>query len=142
MIRYKHYQDNRSNSNNRGKWYARAVTDETYDIEALAKHMAKHGSPFSAGTIKGVLEDMVDCVQELCADGKNVKIDDLAIFSIRLKVKPSDTLEDFRADENITGVRMLARATGAMRQSVMTRVGGLKFLEVGSFDTPEQAANT
>ena len=61
-----------------GKWFARAVSDETFDLAKLAEHMSKHNSPYSSGVIKGVLTDMVDCIKELLLDGKNVKLDDLA----------------------------------------------------------------
>ena len=81
MIRYKLYQNRNSNSNTNGKWYARAVCEETYDTEKLASHMSSHSSPFSAGVIHGVLKDMIACIKELVMDGKNVKLDDLAIFS-------------------------------------------------------------
>ena len=47
--------------------------------------MSDHNSPYSAGMIKGVLTDMVVCIKELLLDGKSVKIDDLAIFSVGLR---------------------------------------------------------
>ena len=36
---YKLYQDNRSTSNHRGEWYARAVHTGTVDIDDLAEEM-------------------------------------------------------------------------------------------------------
>ena len=78
MIRYKKYQVTGENSPLKGLWYARPVIEETFDIEKLAKHMANHNTPYSAGVIKGVLADMVACTKELILDGKNVKLDDLA----------------------------------------------------------------
>ena len=50
MLKYKLYQDNRSNSQFPGKWYARAAINETIGIDGLAAHMASHNSPFSKGT--------------------------------------------------------------------------------------------
>ena len=121
MIRYKLYQDTKQNSNNYGKWYARSVCEETVDTEALAKHMASHSSPFSAGVIHGVLKDMIACTKELVMDGKNVKLDDLAIFSAGLRTKPADSPEKFNAAENIESVRLRSRATGTLRTTVLTR---------------------
>ena len=95
MIRYKIYQNQQKKGLNAGKWFARAVSDETFDLAKLAEHMSKHNSPYSGGVIKGVLSDMVDCIKELLLDGKCVKIDDLAIF-----------------EKNISGMRLKARATG------------------------------
>ncbi len=91
---------------NAGKWFARAVSDETFDLAKLAEHMSKHNSPYSSGVIKGVLSDMVDCIKELLLDGKCVKIDDLAIFGVGIRSKAADTLEDFSLEKNITGMRL------------------------------------
>ena len=87
MIRYKKYQFTGENHPLKGLWYARPVIEETFDTEMLAKHMANHNTPYSAGLIKGVLTDMIACTKELILDGKNVKLDDLAIFSVGIVSK-------------------------------------------------------
>lgn len=87
MIRYKKYQVTGEDSPLKGLWYARPVIEETFDIEKLAKHMSNHNTPYSSGVIKGVLADMVSCTKELILDGKNVKLDDLAIFSVGIVSK-------------------------------------------------------
>ena len=112
MIRYKIYQNQQKKGLNAGKWVARAVSDETFDLAKLAEHMSKHNSPYSGGVIKGVLSDMVDCIKELLLDGKCVKIDDLAIFGVGIRSKAADTLEEFSLEKNVTGMRLKARATG------------------------------
>lgn len=121
MIRYKLYQNNNVENKGYKKWYARAVCEETIDTALLAKHMAEHNSPYSAGVIHGVLKDMIACTKELVMDGKNVKLDDLAIFSAGLTTAPADTAKDFSASANIKGVRLRARATGTLRSAVLTR---------------------
>lgn len=122
MIRYKLYQNNNaSNAAAYGRWYARVAVDETYDTEALAEHMANHNTPYSAGTIHGVLNDMISCIKELILDGKNVKLDDLAIFSAGLTSTGAATADEFSASENITKVRLRARATGELTSAVLTR---------------------
>ena len=112
MIRYKIYQNQQKKGLNAGKWFARAVSDETFDLAKLAEHMSKHNSPYSSGVIKGVPTDMVDCIKELLLDGKSVKIDDLAIFGVGIRSKAAETLEEFSLEKNITGMRLKARATG------------------------------
>ena len=113
MIRYKLYQNsNSSNVNSYGKWYARVYVDETYDLEQLSEHMANHNTPYSAGTINGVLKDMVNCIKELLLDGKGVKLDDFAIFSIGISSSGADSADDFNVARNITGVKLRARGTG------------------------------
>lgn len=118
MIRYKKYQNkNEKNLSTFKKWYARAACEETTDIAQLAAHMSSHNTPFSTGAIHGMLKDMVTCIKELLMDGKNVKIDDLAIFSVGIRSIGANTAEDFTASGNITGVKLRARATGNLSSS-------------------------
>ena len=80
MLELKLYQNNSSTSAQYGMWYPRVDYKEEYDVVKLAKHMAEHETPFSAGTIKGILMDAIKCIRHLCLEGKTVKIEDLAIF--------------------------------------------------------------
>ena len=102
------------NSPLKGLWYARPVIEETYDTERLAKHMANHNTPYSAGVVKGVLTDMISCIKELILDGKNVKLDDLAIFGVGIRGKPADTSKDWSVTTNVVGLRLKCRATGTL----------------------------
>lgn len=111
MLNYAIYQNKSQMEGVSGKWFARAHHTETIDLEGLAEHMADHNSPFSKGTIHGVLKDMVSCVRELCLDSKKVKLDGLAIFSIGLKTKGSDKRENFTA-ANIVSAHINALGTG------------------------------
>ena len=120
MIRYIKYQAKRTDKYN-GKWYLRAVSDETVDLEGLAKHMASHNSPYSAGTIHGVLKDMVACVKELVLDGKKVKLADLAIFSAVISSMPAETAKECTAADCVRNVHLGARATGELRSMLLTR---------------------
>ena len=121
MIRYKKYQNaNESNPSTFKKWYARAVAEDTVDLDKLAEHMSKHHTPYSQGCIRGVLRDMVDCVKELVLDGKNVKIDDLAIFSVGINTTGAATAEEFTPAANIKKCTLRCRATGELRPSVMS----------------------
>ena len=52
MIRFMKFQNkNEKNQTAFGKWYARAVCDETVDIKGLAAHMASHNTPYSLSLI-------------------------------------------------------------------------------------------
>lgn len=116
MIRIKLYQNkNKKIAEAFGKWYPRVAMEETIGLDELAEHMASHNTPFSKGAIKGILTDAVVCTKELLLLGKNVKLPDLAIFSIGLKVKGgADTKEDFSVAKYITGLKLRARATGEL----------------------------
>ena len=67
------------------------------------------------GAIKGMLTDMVGCIKELLLEGKNVKIADLAIFSLGIKNNGGAVSEEaFSVSKNIKGVKLRARATGEL----------------------------
>jgi len=85
------------------KIYAVAQSDETINLNHLATHMAEHTSPFSVGTIKGVLADAVGCIVELLCQGKRVQLEGLGTFFTSLKSKGADSTEEFTA-ANITAV--------------------------------------
>ena len=90
--------------------------------------MSSHNTPFSKGVIKGLLTDMVNCIKELLLEGKNVKIDDLAIFSIGIKNQKggADTEEDFSVTKNIQSVKLRSRATGILVPKALNLVATLR----------------
>ena len=118
---------NEKNQTAFGKWYARAVCDETVDIKGLAAHMASHNTPYSTGAIHGMLKDMVNCTKELLLDGKNVKLDDLAIFSVGIvSRKGAASAADFTLADNVKGLKLRARATGELSNAQINLEGQLK----------------
>ncbi len=104
-----------------GRYYAHAIVEETLDLDGLADHMAHHNTPFSKGVIKGLLTDMVGCIKEMLLQGKNVKIDDLAIFSVGIKntANGAASAEEFTVTKNIDGVKLNARATGELSSKAL-----------------------
>ena len=127
MITYRKIQIQGENSPIQGLWYARPVISETLDIVALAKHMSKHNTPFSPGVIKGVLADMVSCIKELILDGKNVKLDDLAIFSVGIvSDHGAESAQAFKVSEHVKGLKLRARATGELSNEQLNLAGQLK----------------
>lgn len=127
MVRYILQQIKITSHKCYGKWFAKNVVEETIDLDALAEHMSNHNSPYSKGVIKGLLTDMISCIKELLLEGKNVKIDDLAIFSLGIKNKAmADTEEDFTVSKNISGVKLKARATGELMSKSLNLDATLK----------------
>ena len=127
MVRYILHQIKIRSHKFFGKWYAKNVVEETYDLNDLAAHMSSHHSPYSRGVIRGVLTDMIVCIKELLLEGKNVKIDDLAIFSLGIKNKVmADTESDFTVSKNIEGVKLKARATGELMSKSLNLDATLK----------------
>ena len=127
MVRYILHQIKIKSSHSFGKWFAKNVVEETIDLDALAEHMSSHNCPYSKGAIKGVLTDMITCIKELLLEGKNVKIDHLAIFSLGIKNKAtSDVESDFSISKNIEGVKLKARATGELMSKSLNLEATLK----------------
>ena len=127
MVRYILQQIKITSSKAYGKWYAKNVVEETIDLDGLSEHMSHHNSPYSKGVIKGLLTDMIQCIKELLLQGMNVKIDDLAIFSLGIKNKLSAaTEEDFTVSKNIEGVKLKARATGELMSKSLNLDATLK----------------
>lgn len=151
MIEYDLKKNNNvKNEKAYGKYYAKPHVSETVDLEALAEQMHTYNSPFSAGTIQGILTDAVVHIKELLLAGKNVKLDNLAIFYIGIKNKEgAATKEDFSVLKNILGVRMRARATGDLRsvnlnlEANLKKYGTKKKKTTGSTTTdPDGSGNT
>ena len=127
MILYLLRQNNNEKSTAFGKYFAYPVIEETITLEGLAEHMSNHNTPFSKGAITGMLTDMVNCIKELLLEGKNVKIADLAIFSLGIKNNGgSDTEDDFSVSKHIKGVKLRARATGELTTTSLNLEASLK----------------
>lgn len=125
-IFYRKYQNKNKNQKTFGWWYGRAVTlGKTYTLDDLAKHMAEHNTPYSAGAIKGVLTDMVTCIRELVLEGKAVKLPNLAIFSAGVQSTGAPSSDEFSVQKNIKSVYMRARATGDFTRDELTKSGSV-----------------
>lgn len=129
MLKYRKYKISSENNPLNGKVFAKAVINQTIGLDGLARHMAKHNTVFSRGVIKGLLTDMVDCIQELTLEGTAVKIDDLAIFSVGIESKGAESVEAFTAATNIRGFKLRARATGNYRKAALKQVATIKEMD-------------
>lgn len=70
---------------------------------------------------------MVSCTKELILDGKNVKLDDLAIFSVGIvSKKGAQSAADFSLTNNVKGLKLRARATGELSNAQINLDGQLK----------------
>ena len=116
MIRYYLYQW-QAKGDLQGLWFAKVASDEILDLQALSVHMHNHNCPYSEGTILGVLRDAVKCTKELLLEGKKVKFDNLALFSVGIKGTGVVNQADYSVQKNIEGLRLLARATGNLSTS-------------------------
>ena len=97
---------------NAGKklWYATAVSDREMSFEDFVTHISEHNSPYSRGTIHGVLMDTRDCLKHLILDGKSVRFSDLGLFSIGMTSRGEVSKEKVTA-ASVQGVHLIVRNT-------------------------------
>jgi predicted histone-like DNA-binding protein len=102
----KYQNKNRKMEKAYGKWYGRLVTLDTLTTHDLCKHIAKHGSVFTADVVKGVVEKFVNCFEELLLEGNKVKLDGLGTFYLTISTSGVEKSEDFDAQQHVKSVRM------------------------------------
>ena len=135
-------QNNNSQSDAYGKYYPRVSYKQTMNIHDMAVHMAEHNTPFSEGTIEGILRDFVKCVREQTLNGNTVKVDNLAIFKVSVIGNGCAELYDADTDKTITAsigtlgkndktdpavqsLKLLAQATGEYTHEELNKDGKL-----------------
>ena len=87
------------------KAYGAAQVHEVLDLDDFCKHIADHNSPFSKGTIKGILTDAVACLREQMLAGNSVQLGDMGNFHVELATEGAVTTDDFGVD-NIKAVNV------------------------------------
>ena len=134
MISYVLKQNKNPHSVSKGNWFAYPDIKQTVTLSKLAELMCLHNTGFSKGAVNGLLTDMVSIIKEQLLDGKNVKIADLAIFSLGIKnTKGGAKSEaDFSVIKNIQGVKFRARATGDLIAKNLNLDASLKKATVGT----------
>ena len=90
--------------------YATAVSDREMSFEDFVTHISEHNSPYSRGTIHGVLMDTLDCLKHLILDGKSVRFSDLGLFSIGMTSRGEVSKEKVTA-ASVQGVHLIVRNT-------------------------------
>ena len=56
------------------KAYGAAQVHEVLDLDDFCRHIADHNSPFSKGTVKGILTDAVACLREQLLAGNKASL--------------------------------------------------------------------
>ena len=104
-----------------GLYYARVEYKKTLSIHDMALHMAEHNTPFSVGTIEGILRDFVSCTREQCLNGNTVKIDNLAIFKCSVEANGMQLGEDYKITAGLGGLPPTKNADGTSRTPDYTK---------------------
>ena len=135
-------QNNNSKNAAYGKHYPRVSYKQTLNIHDMAVHMAEHNTPFSEGTIEGILRDFVKCTREQTLMGNTVKVDNLAIFKVSVIGNGCSELYDAATDKTISAsigtlaktdktgpavqsLKLLAQATGEYTREELNKDGKL-----------------
>ena len=134
MISYVLKQNKNPQSVSKGNWFAYPDIKETVTLNKLAELMCIHNTGFSKGAVNGLLTDMVSIIKEQLLEGKNVKIADLAIFSLGIKNTKggADSEKEFSVVKHIQGVKLRARATGDLITKSLNLDATLKKASAGS----------
>ena len=140
-LKYRKVQRTPQTGENAGKkkWYATSVTDREVDFEGFVSHISDHGSPYSRGTIHGVLMDALDHLQELILDGKSVRLSDLGLFSIGMSSKAEDTKEKVTA-ASVEGVHLIVRNTKSWSNTELRKK--CKIQEYGGYIGTDEEGTT
>lgn len=104
-VKYKIYQSNRSGQTY-GKYYARAVHDQTVTTDDLADIM-QDNCTVKRSDILAVISELVETMTTQLQNSNKVKLDRFGTFKIGLSTTGADTLDDFSASKNITGTHVL-----------------------------------
>lgn len=105
--------------NKKAKWkiYAKAQRTETVTTRDIAAHLASHNSPFSEGTIIGLLQDAQRCILEHLKNGARVNLDDLGAFYTTLTSTGANSTEEF-TEENIRRANLRWKPSKRMEQEM------------------------
>ena len=139
-------QNKNTTSQAYGKYYPRVSYKQTMGIHEMAVHMAEHNTPFSEGTIEGILRDFVKCVREQTLNGNTVKVDNLAIFKVSVIGNGCSELYDAELDKPISAsighlaktdktgpavasLKLLAQATGEYTREELNKDGRLSWTD-------------
>ena len=141
MLKYQIYQSQLKDSPSFGKFYARIISDGTIDVKGLAEHMAKHNTPFSPGTITGIITDAIACIKELALDGKRITLDGLVSIGLSITHKMGAvSADEFSVSKNVDKVKLVAMGVGEFSSSLLTTQAKLK--ESNTYQSPRTGSTT
>ena len=73
--------------------YPKMQTYSMHDFDTVLKHMRVYGGSFSVGTMRGVIDALVQTMESWMPLGHTIKIDGLGVFSLSLGFDTSTTSE-------------------------------------------------
>ena len=149
-IKYRKVKRTPQTGENAGKelWYATVVTDREMSFEEFVDHISSHNSPYSRGTVHGVMMDMLDCMKELILDGKSVRLGDLGLFSIGMSSR-GEVSRDKVTSASVQDIHLLVKNTKNWSNSELKKLCKISAYDArggeetgGESNTPGGGSNT
>lgn len=106
MLNYKLYQDNRKDSINKGKWYARAVHNGELNMKQLSLEIEENVS-VKESDVYAVIKEMVRVMKRHLQNSEIIVLDDFGRFKIGISTSPAPTAKAFNPIRNIKGSHVL-----------------------------------
>ena len=104
-----------------GKWYAQPVVVNTLSLKGFANHIHSHSGTYKTSTIKGVMEEMVECLSEMVSQGIGVKLDGLGTFYPTFEGAGADTPEEYNVQEHLKGIHIRFQPEGTKDEELTSR---------------------
>ena len=117
------------------KWYAKPVYTETISLTDIAE-LIQRNSTAKKSDAYAVLVEMVEVVSDALKSSKRVHIDGFGTFKIGISSRGADSVEDFNANENIRGCRVLFQpeitTDPSTRKRLKKMIQGMSFQSAAS----------
>ncbi len=100
------YKNNNTASKTYGQYYGRVFPRDGLNLKGFAKHLSEHGKLASYEMLVLVLQNIVDCMRHLLLEGVPIKLEGLGTFRAGIEGLGSATIDGYRTDSNIKGIRI------------------------------------
>ena len=139
-IKFRMYQDNRSNSKHKGYWYARAISPDLVGVKDLANRVSARCT-VTEPDILAVISALVFEMNQVLKAGNRVKLDGLGTFRVSFHSQGVEDAKDFNVQKNIYGAHVLfapSVTVDTMHRRIKTLISGLRIQEAVKYDAPEK----
>ena len=120
-MEYVIHQNKIKDSEGFGKYYAQPVVRTTLSLQGFARHLHDHNGTYKTSVIKGVIEEMTECLIEMISQGVGVKLDGLGTFRPTFECEGADTEDDFNISENLKGIHIRFIPEGVKDEELTSR---------------------
>ena len=120
-MEYRVVQNKITDSEGYGRWYAVPVVKSVLNMKGFAAHIHDHNGTYKTSVIKGVLEEIVECLVEMVSQGIGVKLDGLGTFRPTFECESAASAEDFNVSENLKGIHIRLLPEGAKDEELTSR---------------------